>query len=205
MATVTALASSVLDNTFDSTQNITNAYTNVSSNTYAQLDTKTRTAANYHVYFTGFDFSSIPSYATINSVVVRFKGRVNSTTYIADAKAYVSKGTTLIGSGTSFKTTTITIYTLTAGGFTRAELDTLRIYLYVNRTSTKNNAGYAYAYGMEVTVDYTVPEATEKVYLKSNGNWLEVSNVYQKVNNQWVQVSKDLGSIIPNKFKLIST
>ena len=98
MATTTVLASNNTGSTFNSLTSIANAYTNTSSTTYAQLNTPTRTTGTYLIYFTGFDFSEIPSDAIVNSVTIKVKCRVNSTSYISSAYVQAYKGTTAVGS-----------------------------------------------------------------------------------------------------------
>ena len=63
---------------------ITNAYTDTSSTSYAYITCNTGSRASTYVSFT-FDFSSIPSGATITSVSASAKGRVSSTNYISTA------------------------------------------------------------------------------------------------------------------------
>lgn len=131
---------------------ISRAYTDTSSTTYAQL-TCNQKNASHGIYFNGFDFSSIPSDATITSVVIKFKGMISSTTYITAATVQAYSGSTAKGSSTNYRTTSATTYTLNSGTWTRDELDNLRIYVTATR-GNRNNTCYSRIYGMEVTVNY---------------------------------------------------
>ena len=189
MATLTAIPSnytSMSNLTANSTYPITRAYTDSASTTYTQLNvSKNKTGT---VYFTGFDFSSIPSGATITSVVIKVRAMVSSTSYITAATVQASKGTTLVGSSTNYRTTTNTLYTLTSGSWSRADLDNLRIYFSATKSNT-NSTAYMRIYGMDVTVTYEEP--TSQLYLKENGAWVTYSKVYRKENGAWVEKSAD--------------
>lgn len=184
--TMTALASSNTGSTFNSLTNIANAYTNTSSTTYARLNTPTRTSGTYLIYFTGFDFSSIPSDAVINSVTIKVKAMINSTSYIGSAYVQAYNGTTAVGSQTSYRTTSATTYTLSSGTWTRAELDNMRVMFNINRTNTKNNQAYARIYGIEVIVDWSRNPNSTYLTLKENGSYVDIMSVYKKINNVWV-------------------
>lgn len=193
--TTTVLASSVSDLsqfTANSSYPASRAYTNTSSTTYAQwsLSKKNSTSS---MYFTGFDFSGIPSNAIISSITVKFKGMVNSTTYVSTATVQASYGTSVRGSATNFRSTTATVYTLSVGTWTRAELDNFRLYISA-KAANNNNTKYIRVYGMEVSVTWDVPVETDALYIKIDGVYKEASNVYKKQNGVWMEVT-DLSTI----------
>ena len=194
MATTTIVLPSSYESMTNLTANtsypITRAYTNTSSTTYAQLNCSKKNAAG-SVYFTGFDFSAIPTNATIVSVTIKVKCMVSSTSYITSASVQAYKGNSAVGSSNNFRTTTATTYTLTSGTWSRTDLDNLKIYFTATRGNT-NSTCYMRIYGMEVTVVWDAP--TEQLYTKVNGSWVEVSAVYKKVNGVWVEQS-DLANI----------
>ena len=169
---------------------INRAYTDTSSTTYTQLNVSKKNATGT-VYFTGFNFSDIPSNATIVSVTIKAKCMVSSTSYITSASVQAYKGSSAVGSSNNFRTTTATTYTLTSGNWSRTDLDNLKIYFTATRGST-NSTCYMRIYGMEVTVVWDAP--TEQLYTKVNGSWVEVSAVYKKINGVWVEQS-DLANI----------
>ena len=193
MATVTALASNNTGRTgYGSPTNIANAYTDTTSTNYAQLPLAKNSTCG--IYFTGFDFSSIPSNASITGITVKFKGCVTSTTsnIVSSATVQAYANTTAKGSSTSFKSTTVSVYELSVGTWTRAELDTLRIYVYTKCSNKASSSYYTRVYGMEVTVTYE--EITQMLYYKNNGTWVPATKVYQKVSGAWVEVT-DLSTI----------
>lgn len=202
MATLTALASSNTGSTFNSLTNISNAYTNSSSTTYAQLNTPTRTTGTYTIYFTGFDFSSIPQNVSIDNISLKYKGRINSTNYMSSASVQIAKGTQLIGSSQSLYTTSIVTRTLTSENWSRDDLNDFRVKVSATRSRNTNNAAYVYAYGMDVTITYTEIATKEQLKIKINGNWSDVAKVYKKVNGVWVEQS-DLAELFNTSTKYV--
>lgn len=188
MATVTLVPSSYTgasNCTDGSSYPFTNGYTDTSSTTYARLQTSTSGQYVGSVYYC-FDTSSIPANAVINSVTVKAKFSVNSTTNITEVSVQAATGTTLKGSANTTMSTTATVYTLTAGTWTRAELDDARLFLSFTRKSG-GGSRYFYFYGAELIVDYTEPaQETDTLYVKQNGSWVEVAEAYVKQNGAWV-------------------
>ncbi len=157
MATITIVPSSYtgLSNISNNTSYpLTNAYTNTSSTTYARFQTSTSGQYTGSIYYC-FDTSEIPSGATINSVTMKGKWSVSSTSNITAMSVQASSGTTLKGSANTSRTTTATVYTLSAGTWTRDELDDARIYVTFTRSSG-GGSRYVYFYGAELIVDYEV-------------------------------------------------
>lgn len=190
MATLTAIPSS-----YDSVNNVsqqsttypfTNAYSNSSSTSYASLKITSGTSNGY-VAYGGFDFSGIPSNATINSVTIKIKSSVSNTSRMTTATAQARKGTTLVGGALDFKNTSASARTITAGTWSRADLDNLNVYITIKRSSTMYTP-YAYIYGMDVTVDYTVPE--DKLLVKDSGSYKQVTKAYKKINGSWIEQDK---------------
>ena len=133
---------------------VTNAYTDETSTTYARYSISQSTTGS--VYFT-FDVSDLPASATITSVTAKARARVSSTTRVTNTKCQLYTGTTAKGSNSTFATTSNppTAITLTAGTWTRSELNDLR--LFVGGTgSSSTSSRYIYFYGASVTITYTV-------------------------------------------------
>ena len=132
---------------------ISNAYSNTSSTTYAQM-TPSSTSTTGYLYLT-FDASAIPAGATITSVTAQAKLRINNTSRVTNCSVQLYTNTTAKGSSTSVTSTSSSnIQSLTPGTWTREELQNLR--LRVNgRKGSSNQTGYIYFYGAEVTVNYT--------------------------------------------------
>ena len=188
--TVKILANSNSGSVNFTATNIANAYTDTTSTTYAQLTVSKKNSTG-EIYF-GFDFSSIPSNAVIQSMTVKFKGMVSSTTYISSATIQAHDGVSVRGTSSNYRSTSTTqILTLNVGTWTREELNNFKLYL-TARKGNNNNTAYARVYGMEVTVVYDVPE--EQMYMKQNGSWIPVQAVYKKANGAWV-LQSDLASV----------
>lgn len=133
---------------------VTNGYTDTSSTTYARFTVNQSTTGL--VYYK-FDASSIPAGATITSVTAKAKAKVSSTTRVTDTKCQLFSGSTAKGSNVTFASTSATTVTLTTGtGWTRADLNDLRIKIGGTGSSSTSSRRIDF-YGAEVTVTYTVP------------------------------------------------
>jgi len=66
-------------------------------------------------------------------------------------------------------------------------LDDLELRIYSKRT-TKNVTSnyYVRIYGVDITVTYEVPDNVG-LFLKQNGEWINIQKVYHKENNNWVE------------------
>ena len=173
-----------------------------SSNIYASNNGSTA----YAMY--SFDFSDIPSNATITSVEVKCCGqRENANTgsnYIARIGLY--SGTTLKSTEQEFTSTSQQVITISSPGtWTRAELQNAKLRFTVGYYGGR-------LYGITWNVTYTVPSSggdyywtytvssiaadhvvvvsakdTTKIYFKVNGAWTEAAKAYKKVNGAWVE------------------
>ena len=175
MATLTVNPSGYTSNSSmnisTSTNAISNAYTNTSSTTYAQL-TPSSTSTTGYIYLT-FNTNAIPEGATIQSVTAQAKVRINNTSRVSQCSVQLYSGTTAKGSSTSVTSTSSSnIATLTPGSWTRSELQNLR--LRVNgRKASSNQTGYIYFYGANITITYTY--VTYNVTATSAVNGITVS------------------------------
>ena len=157
-----------------------------------------------------FDFSSIPSNATIEAVEVRCHGHRESSTI---SSTYVSKcalynGSTEASEEVNFPSTSASIITLTPTILpTRAQLDnyTVRHFVgyygglvtgisFVVTYSTGTGIDhYTYTYTVSgdsviaVVIGGTAP--TNVLSFKENGSWVSAIKAYKKVNGSWVQQS----------------
>lgn len=174
-----------------------NSSTTVSGNDYASSSGNTATITY------SFDFSDIPSNATITSVSVKVGGHAESTSNSSRKSALqLYKGSATVGSVVSFTSTSHQVVTLSAGTWTRAELDTAKI------TFTIGYYGGAVG-GIDFDVTYTIPDggqtyyeyvissvtsahtiainiASDTLYVKLNGEWVQVKEVYKKISGVWV-------------------
>lgn len=150
-----------------------------------------------------FDFSNIPSNATIESVEVRCYGhRENATidsTHVSKVAVYV--GNTNKGEE-DFPSTSNSMVTLNPT-LTRSELSSavvrhtvgyygglvLGISFEVTYSTGSGVDHYTYTYTVDgdATIVVTIGGSTRKMYKKINGTWTEVKKVYKKINNAWVE------------------
>jgi len=161
-----------------------------------------------------FDFSAIPSNATIESIEVRCYGHRESSTisstYVSQCAIY--NGDTAVSEVVDFPSTSNSIITLEpTGTITRSELANLTVRHFVGYygglvlgisfevTYSTGTGIDHYTYTMTVSGDATIAVVigsqgeTDKLYIKRNGAWVEVV-AYKKVNGAWVQQS-DLRSL----------
>ncbi len=173
------------------------------SNMYAS-----QSSTGYAAY--SFDFSDIPSNATIEEIEVRCHGHRESntisSTYVSQCVLY--QGSTAVSEEVDFPSTSSSIITLTPNTtITRSELDDVTVRHYVGYygglvTGISFVVTYSTGTGIDhYTYTYTVSGnstiavvigssgQTTKIYLKINGNWIQYSKVYKKVNGSWVEQS----------------
>ena len=180
------------------------------SNMYASSS-----STGYAAY--SFDFSSIPSNATIESIEVRCYGHRESSTI---SSTYVSQcvlyhGSTAISEEVDFPSTSDSIITVTPTTLpTRAQLDDVVVRHYVGyygglvrgitfEVTYSTGTGidhYTYTFTtsgdaiIAVTIGNT---ATNVLYVKVNGSWAAATKAYKKVNGSWVEQS-DLTNVFQN-------
>ena len=148
--------------TFDSVSGITTGTTyppsngcNSSANTssYAMLSGTTTNASGYAYY--SFSGISIPSNATIESISCRARARTSNANR-GTGGFQLMAGNTAKGSQTTFTSTTVSAYTLTAGTWTASELNSgVRLRVLVRRTSSQQGFSVRF-YGATLTVNYSV-------------------------------------------------
>ena len=152
-----------------------------------------------------FDFSMIPTLATITSVSVKVYGAREESTidtsHVARFQCY--SGTTAKGSIQDFTSTSNSLVTVTSvGSWTAEELHSaiLRFELgyYGGRmlgitwTVVYEVNGYEYTITNVVsnhTIVVTSGGSSATIYYKQNGSWVAATAVYKKVNGSWVQQS----------------
>ena len=143
-------------------QNESSLYTNIdNSSNPARITHTTAGTTSYYLYLKGFNFSTVPSDATVNSISIKIKGYESglstSTTYAPRLYNNTSTITGASAASSNFGTSTSTItvpYTGTWDTLSGYGSD-LGIRLTIRRSS-RNTQGYLYIYGAEITVDYTV-------------------------------------------------
>ena len=182
-----------------------------SNNMYAS-----QSSTGYAAY--SFDFSSIPSNATIEEIEVRCHGhRENSSidsTHVSQCVLY--RGSTAISDEVDFPSTSSSIITLTPTSMpTRAQLDDVVVRHYVgyygglvtgisfvvtySTGSGVDHYTYTYTVSGNSTIAVTIGSTSStKVFIKQNGSWVQCSKIYKKVNGSWVeQSSSSWDTVLP--------
>ena len=145
-----------------SVSNSSNMYTNTDSTNYATITNTNASTSSRYLYLRGFNFSSIPSDAIINSFTIKIKGYESGLSTSTSYAPRLANGTSALSNTTAsqnFSTSTKTI-TIPTGSLTWQQIvnygSNFTIMVYVRR-SNKNTTGYLYCYGAEIEVDYTIP------------------------------------------------
>ena len=134
-----------------------NAYTDVDSDSVCGINMKRGASAETWVYFK-FDTSSIPENAIIKSIVCQAKlGKQSANTnYIASANAVLCSGTTVKSAPVSLNASA-RVETFQDSGWSRSELNDIRIKIYGTRGTSNTSNSYALRiYGAKLTVEWYV-------------------------------------------------
>lgn len=174
-----------------------------SNNMYASSS-----STGYAAY--SFDFSDIPSNATIEAIEVRAYGHRESntisSTYVSQCVLY--QGTSAISDEVDFPSTSDSMIMITPDTLpTRANLDNVTLRHYVGYygglvlgitfeiTYSTGNGIDHYTYSYTVDGDATIAVtiggsgAQPVISFKDNGSWVAATKAYKKVNGTWVQQS----------------
>lgn len=148
-----------------------------------------------------FDFSAIPSNATLKTVSVTVKGHAEDLSQTREiARCQLYSGSVAKGEPLDFEEETDMVYSLTTGEWARAELDDAKlrftIGVYGGRLSgatwtvTYEVDGYVYIIS-SVSEDHTITiMVSSSLYLKVSGNYKVVMTAYRKENGAWVEADK---------------
>ena len=170
-----------------------------SSNMYAS-----QSSTGYAEY--SFDFSNIPSNATIEEIEVRCSGHRESSTIDSThvSQCAIYNGSTAISDGVDFPSTSNSIITLTPNtSISRSQLDNLTVRHYVGYygglvrgisfdvTYSTGSGIDHYTYTFTVSGNSTIlvviggSGEISTIFVKLNGTWVEATP-YKKVNGSWV-------------------
>ena len=186
-----------------------------SSNMYASSD-----STGYAAYT--FDFSGIPSTATIEEITVRCYGHRESSTidssHVSQCALYVSG--TLVSNEVDFPTTSNTLITVEpTQSITRSDLDNIALRHYVGyygglvlgitfEVTYATGTGldhYTYTYTVDgdavIVVTIGGSAETDKLYVKNGSTWQEVAKAYKKVGGAWVE--QDITQVFDSTKKYI--
>lgn len=151
---------------------ISNAYTDSSSTTYAEVSWKTGSGAETYVYLK-FNFSAIPEGATIKSVAAKAKGYINTTSSsrVTTRQMQLATGTTLKGSALTLSTSTSERTFSDTGTWTRAELLNAGVRFYVKRGTSNTSSTYKMRiYGATMTVEYEYDEVSYTITVSNSSS-----------------------------------
>lgn len=149
----------------------------ISNTTYAEWSMVTGSTAYTRVYY-GFDTSTLPENAIIQSVTCKVKAQSENDGILkaGNDKIKLFSGTSEIEktetSGISTITTDAAVIEIPSVGWNREELNDVRLYIQGTRgTSDVNTAYYMRLYGAELTISYMVPSTgqSEIVVINSTG------------------------------------
>ena len=178
-------------------------------NTYVKGSASGNSTRGDAIY--SFDFSSIPSSATITSITVKCYGAVedsSQSTSHADITLY--SGSTQKSTTQSFTSSSNSIITISnPGTWTATELHSAKLHFtlgyYGGRlfgitwSVTYTVSGYVYTIS-NVTADHIIvvsATGNPTIYFKSNGSWVAAAAVYKKVNGSWV-LQSNLSNVFDN-------
>lgn len=194
MATIRLIPSTYYRNnsSYVTVTNPSNMYTNTDSTTYASVqNTRNSTSNTYYCYVRGFNFSDVPSDATVSGFTVRIKANESYMSTSSSYRMSLYNGTTSIGSTTVTSSLSTSVQTFTFPIPSTLTWETLKGYgsnfgirIPLRRSST-NSSSYVYVYGAEIEVTYTVPvyhsvtvsNSTSATVTVSDSNPLEGTDV----------------------------
>lgn len=195
--------------------NPSNMYTNTDSTTYASVqNTRSSTSNTYYCYLRGFNFSDIPSDATVSGFTVRIKANESYMSTSSSYRMSLYNGTTSIGSTTLTSSLSTSVQTFTFPIPSTLTWETLKGYgsnfgirIPLRRSSTSNSS-YVYVYGAEIEVTYTVPvyhsvtvsNSTSATVTVSDSNPLEGTDVEVRANTISGITIKDNGVDVTSQF-----
>lgn len=138
-----------------------NAYNNTdNSSSYARFQTTNNSTSDRLCYLRGFNFSAIPSNATVSAFTVKIKGYESGINTSASYAPCLVNNTTALSNTTAsenFETSTKTI-TIPTGNLTWSTLSGYGSNFGIRfnaRRNSRNSASNIYIYGAEIEVTYT--------------------------------------------------
>lgn len=217
MATIRLVPSTYYRNnsSYVTVTNPNNMYTNTDSTTYASVqNTRSSTSNTYYCYLRGFNFSDIPSDATVTGFTIKIKANESYMSTSSSYRMSLYNGTTSIGSTTVTSSLSTTVQTFTFPIPSTLTWETLKGYgsnfgirIPLRRSSTSSSS-YVYVYGAEIDVTYTVPvyydvtinNSTSATVSASDTNPLEGTDVEIRTNTLSGITIKDNGVDVTSQF-----
>lgn len=163
--------------------NLSNGFNGSSNTTYTQVRLATGSRTASYVYWIFDSFSSIPESATITSVSCSCKCYINTTSsyYVTTRQAQLYSGTTAKGTAYTISAST-TAFSITAGTWTREDLQNARLRIYVVRGSRNTSSNYYFRfYGATLTVNYSYNGVGYTITSSSRARGITVSPASQDI------------------------
>lgn len=179
-------------------ENTDNMLSGIDSDTYATIKHNRSSSVQYYVKLCGFDASQVPSELPDDTVVkLRIKVSITSELVAGNAVGTLSAGASYVQSGwVSPDTLPTSPNVLTVDCYPNGATSLQQILNGINNGNigimcplkrvSMGTAGYAYIYGGELEITYGGQD-TDKLYVKENGAYKEVSKAYKKVNGVYVE------------------
>lgn len=159
----------------------TNMYNNTDhTSNYASIRGRNSTSNTYYAFIHGFNFSDVPSNATVTNFSVKIRAYKNS--YLATGSSYRLRLASSPSSSSAISNTTLssditttsggTVYTFPNGSLTWSQIVGYgsNFSIEVPLMATSSNYPYIYVYGAEIEVTYTIPNPrTITTSLTGNG------------------------------------
>ena len=192
-----------------------NMYTNTDSTTYASVqNTRNSTSNTYYCYLRGFNFSDVPSNATVSGFTIKIKANESYMSTSSSYRMSLYNGTTSIGNTTVTSSLSTSVQTFTFPIPSTLTWETIKGYgsnfgirIPLRRSSTSNSS-YIYVYGAEIEVTYTVPvyhsvtvsNSTSATVTVSDSNPLEGTDVEVRASTVSGITIKDNGVDVTSQF-----
>ena len=182
------------------------------STSMCRVNLKTGSGAESYVFYT-FDFSAIPSDATIKSVSGKAKAYISQTSSfrVRTRQVQLYYGTSTAKGSASTMSTSTTALELTCGTWTRAELDNCRLRLYAVRGwASTSSTYYMGLYGADLTVTYEWNATEYTVTATATGGSVDPTSVSlstgdtQKFRLEGVTGKEELTSLTWNGQNVLS-
>lgn len=144
-----------------SVSNANRMYANTDSTDYATVSNSQNGTTSYYIYIKGFNFDAIPSGARVTSWKVKLKANMSGGSTSSSYSPKLCNNTSQITSTCSAITTTVQTLTFTGVSL---DWDTIKGYganfgVRINcRRNNRNTAASFNIYGVEIEVEYTVPD-----------------------------------------------
>lgn len=175
------------------------------SATYAQWYMLNGGAVTTQVQY-GFDISTIPVNATIQRITVYAKCQAEDERlfYAGNTVIAIKDGTqTVVKTDNRAFGKTAKIVSLSDTGFTREQLNNIRISINASRGYLGTNTSFwVRFYGADLVVEYEVP-AKSALYVRQNGQYVAANQVFKKANGVWVK-QENLANVFDKDTKYVT-